>query len=270
MSAMDKRETVSGYESMTTEELQEILRERTRDELEMDTDELYEILEVLAVRREQEDPHAFRSSEEALEEFRKYYMPKATRTSPKRWLKAITGIAAVLVVAIMGLTITVEAFDVNVWGKVASWSKEIFRFSDSSETVVTEPDHSDAIVYSEIKDLLEEYKITEKLAPTWLPDGYTVEDISVMDNPKGRLIYATFKKNGEELIINIRQMIGASANQVEKNEDLLEVYKVNGIEYFIFSNTETLQTAWSIEEFECLIIGKISLEEMKQMIDSIK
>ena len=46
--------------------------------------------------------------------------------------------------------------------------------------------------------------------------------------------------------------------------------KVDGVESYIFSNTETLQAAWSIGEFECGISGKITLEEMKKMIDSIK
>lgn len=59
------------------------------------------------------------------------------------------------------------------------------------------------------------------------------------------------------------------ANQVEENDDLLEVYVVDGVEYYVFSNTETLQVTWAVGEFECIIIGKIMLEGMKMMIDSI-
>ena len=44
---------------------------------------------------------------------------------------------------------------------------------------------------------------------------------------------------------------------------------VDGVEYYIFSNTETLQATWAFGEFECIIIGQITLEEMKTMIDSI-
>jgi len=71
------------------------------------------------------------------------------------------------------------------------------------------------------------------------------------------------------LIISIRQTIGVQAEQVEKNDDLLEVYMVDSVEYYIFSSTETMNAAWSIGEFECIITGKITLEEMKRMIDSI-
>ena len=84
------------------------------------------------------------------------------------------------------------------------------------------------------------------------------------------MIYANYKINESELVIKIRQTIGVPAEQVEKNDDLLEVYVVDGVEYYIFSNTETINAAWSIGEFECIITGKITLEEMKKMIDSIR
>ena len=78
MSELNKRESLSKYDSLSTEELQEILRKHAHDELETepDTDELYYIMEVVARRREEEDPQAFRSDEEALADFRKNYMPK--------------------------------------------------------------------------------------------------------------------------------------------------------------------------------------------------
>jgi hypothetical protein len=103
-----------------------------------------------------------------------------------------------------------------------------------------------------------------------MPEGYTSKDLSVVKTPRVLNIYAIYEKNGSELIIKIRQTIGVPADQVEKNDDLLEVYVIDGVEYYIFSNTETLNAAWSIGEFECIITGKITLEEMKKMIDSIK
>ena len=121
-----------------------------------------------------------------------------------------------------------------------------------------------------MQDVLAQYAITEKLVPTWLPAGYTNKDLRATNSPKVRNINATYEKNDEILIIKIRQTIGVPAEQVEKNDELLEIYVVDGVEYYIFSNTETLQAAWSIGEFECIIGGNITLEEMKMMIDSIR
>ena len=278
MSELNKRAEYSHYDSLPTEELQEILRKHANGELqtEPDTDELYYIMEVLARRREEEDPQAFRSDEEALAEFRKHYMPKEKKAAkvikfPSRALKAVAAVLAVVIIFAVGTSIAAKAFHIDIWSKFANWTKEIFQFTDLPQG--TKPENPEKEYNAELKSLqntLAEHAINEKLVPTWMPEGYISKDLRVVETPRVRNISATYEKNDERLVIKIRQTIGVPAEQVEKNDDLLEVYVVDGVEYYIFSNTETLNAAWSIGEFECIITGKITLEEMKTMIDSIK
>ena len=260
--------------------MQEILRKHAHDELvtEPDTDELYYIMEVLARRREEEDPQAFRSNEEALADFRKNYMPKATQEGrtkvvrfPNRAFKMVAAVLAIVLILVVGTSVTAEAFHVDIWGKVATWTKEIFQFTDTSQgTTAANPEEDYNTELKSLQDTLSEHTVTEKLVPTWMPDGYISKDLKVTETPRVRNVGAIYEKDGSELIIKIRQTIGVQAPQVEKNDDFLELYVVDGVEYYIFSNTETLQAAWSIGEFECGISGKITLEEMKKMIDSIR
>ena len=278
MSELNKCAEFSHYDSMTTEELQEILRKHANGELqtEPDTDELYYIMEVLARRREEENPQAIRSDEEALAEFRKHYMPKEKKAAkvikfPSRALKAVAAVLAVVIIFAVGTSITAKAFHIDIWSKFANWTKEIFQFTDLPQG--TKPENPEKEYNAELKslqDALNDNEITEKLAPTWMPKGYKNIDLKITSTPRVRSVGAVYEKNDERLVIKIRQTIGVPAEQVEKNDDLLEVYVVDGVEYYIFSNTETLQAAWSIGEFECGISGKITLEEMKAMIDSIK
>ena len=278
MSELNKCAEFSHYDSMTTEELQEILRKHANGELqtEPDTDELYYIMEVLARRREEQDPQAFRSDEEALEEFRKHYMPKEKKAAkvikfPSRAHKAVAAVLAVVLILAVGMSISAEAFHIDIWGKFANWTKEIFQFTDLPQgTTAANPDKENNAELKSLQDALAQEQVSEKLVPTWMPAGYISKDLKVKSSPRVININAVYEKDGSELIIKIRQTIGVQAEQVEKNDDLLEVYVVDGVEYYIFSNTETLQVAWSIGEFECLMIGTITLEEMKMMIDSIK
>ena len=280
MSELNKRAEFSHYDSMTTEELQEILRKHANGELqtEPDTDELYYIMEVLARRREEQDPQAFRSDEEALADFRKHYVPQekgAVRTKvnrfPNRILRTVAAVLVAVLILAVGTSITAEAFQIDIWGKFASWTKEIFQFTDLPQgTTAAYPEQEYNAELESLQDALNKKNITQRLIPTWLPSGYLNKDLSIMESPRVRNISATYEKNDERLVIKIRQTIGVPAAQVEKNDDLLEIYVVDGVEYYIFSNTETLQAAWSIGEFECLMIGKITLEEMKKMIDSIR
>ena len=280
MSELNKRAEYAHYDSLSTEELQEILRKHAHDELETepDTDELYYIMEVLARRREEQDPQAFRSNEEALADFRKHYMPREKQTGrkkvirfPNRALRAVAAVLVVVLILAVGTSITAEAFHVDIWGKFANWTKEIFQFTDTPQgTTAADPEQEYNAELKSLQDALNDYEVTEKLAPTWMPEGYTSNDLQVSRTPRTLYIGSTYENNGSELIIKIRQTIGVQAEQVEKNDDLLEMYVVDGVEYYIFSNTETLQAAWSIGEFECGISGEITLEEMKKMIDSIK
>lgn len=278
MSELNKRAEFSHYDSMTTEELQEILRKHANGELqtEPDTDELYYIMEVLARRREEENPQAFRSDEEALAEFRKHYMPKEKKAAkvikfPSRALKAVAAVLAVVIIFAVGTSITAKAFHIDIWSKFANWTKEIFQFTDLPQgTAVPNPEKECNAELKSLQDALEQYKVLEKITPTWMPEGYISKDLKIKNSPRVLNVNAIYENNGTELIIKIRQTIGVPADQVEKNDDLLEVYVVDGVEYYIFSNTETLQAAWSIGEFECVIISEITLEEMKMMIDSIK
>ena len=280
MSEMEKREEISRYDSMSTEELQEILRKHAHNELdtEPETDELFEIMEVLSVRRKQQDPQACRSNEEALADFRQNYMPKAIQAGhskvvrfPNRAFRVVAAVLAIVAILVVGTSVTAEAFHVDIWGKVATWTKEIFQFSDTPQgTTAANPEQEYNAELKLLQDALSEHTITEKLAPTWMPKGYVNKDLQAMESPRVRNISAVYEKDESELIIKICQTIGVQAPQVEKNDDLLEVYVVDGVEYYIFSNTETLQAAWSIGEFECIIGGNITLEEMKRMIDSVK
>ena len=277
MSELNKREGFSKYDSMSTEELQEILRKHANGELqtEPDTDELYYIMEVLARRREEEDPQAFRSDEEALADFRKNYLPKETQAKvvrfPNRALRVVAAVLTIVVILVVGTSVTAEAFQIDIWGKFATWTMEIFQFTDNPQgTNAANPEKENNLELKSLQDALAEYEDTQKMIPTWLPEGYVNCDLKVINTPRVRTFSAVFEKDGLELIIKICQTIGVPAEQVEKKDGLLEVYVVDGIGYYIFSNTETLNAAWSIGEFECIITGKITLEEMKMMIDSIK
>lgn len=279
MSELEKRESFSRYDSMSTEELQEILRKHANGELETepDTQDLFEIMEVLSKRRQEQNPQAFRSDEEAFAEFKQYYMPQEENVSvqpkkfraPARLLRTVAAVLAVVLVLSVGMTVTASAFRFDLWGKIASWTKEIFHFTDAFGSNDPKPDKEYSNEYDQLREILTEYNIDNGIAPSWLPDGYKHKDIVAMNSPKVRSIQAVYENNNVELIISIRQTIGVPAHQVEKTEDLLEIYTSDGIDYYIFSNTDTLQVMWSIGEFECKIVGEITIEEIKAMIDSI-
>lgn len=279
MSELEKREDFTRYDRMTTEELQQILHKHAHGELETepDTEELFKIMEVLSERRQNSDPQAFRSDEDAFSEFCGYYLPKEKEKPhsnvirfSNRIFKPVAAVLAIVLVLTVGTTLTAKAFHIDIWSKFASWTKDIFQFADSNqETTPEKPEKEYNAELKSLQDALNDNAVTEKLAPTWMPDGYICKDLKILSTPRALTVHAVYEMNGAELIINIRRTIGTPANQVEKSDDLFEIYTLGSIEYYIFSNNDNLQAKWSIGEFECVIGGNITLKEMKAMIDSI-
>ena len=278
MSEMNSRERFPRYDEMTTEQLREILRKHAHGELEKepDTEELFYIMEVLADRESENPEKQIKSTEEAYATFVKHYVPEMAEEKlipfykhgaiATRWMKRVA-VVAIICVALTTAAVSAKAFAPNFWEKVASWTKEFFRFEDVTDgTKGKNPETENNVELNSLHKALDQQ---DGLAPTWIPEGYTCISVEAKETPKTRRISAIYEKDGERLIIQIRQEFGSDPFQVEKNEELIEIYTADGVDYYIFSNNKTLQTAWVVGEFECMIGGNITLEEMKRIIDSI-
>lgn len=281
MSEMNSRESYTRYDEMTTDQLREILRKHAHGELEKepDTEELFYIMEVLANRESENPEKQIKSTEEAYETFVKHYAPEMAEDKPipfpkrsaivSRWMKRVA-VVAIVCVALTAAAVSAKAFAPDFWEKVACWSKEFFRFENANGgTEGKEPDMENNAELDSLREALEQHKMTEVVAPCWIPEGYLGVDVSTMETPKVRTILAIYERDGERLIIQIRQSLSGEQYQVEKSEDLIEIYSVDGVDYYIFSNMDSLHIAWADGEYECLIIGKISVDEAKKVIDSI-
>ena len=276
MSEMNNRTSrdYSKYDSMSTEQLQAILRlDAHLNEGEgMDTEELFYVMEVLTVRRKSNPETAGKSTQEAYREFQEHYMPKEETKMIRfpMWLRRAATVAAVLAIFLATATVSVNAFGYDLWGKVAVWSQEFFHFEDETQgTEGEDPDKKNNYGYASLQDALDGSGITQKLAPTWFPDGYTLLEVSLSNTPRETSIHASYTNNRQTIRVSIRWLIGTKPEEIEKSDNYIMTYDANGIAYYIFENNNNLQATWVVGEFEGLIIGNVTLEEMKAIIDSI-
>ena len=281
MSEMNGQKDYSRYDAMSTEQLREILRKHAHAELETmpDTEELFYIMEVLQNRESTNPEVSLKFTEAAYETFVKHYAPEMAEKKPipftkssmvaARWMKRVA-VVAVIFATLTIATVTAEAFAPDLWGKVASWTNEFFRFENvANGQEETEPDKENNAELNSLREAIEQYKVTEEVMPNWLPEGYICITVDVLKSPKELSIFAMYEKNGEQLIYSIRQTFGTKPEQIEKSDNLIEMHSIDGGDYYIFTNNESVQAAWVVWEFECIIGGKITMEEMKRIIDSI-
>lgn len=281
MSEMNSRESYTRYDEMTTDQLREILRKHAHGELEKepDTEELFYIMEVLADKESENPEKQIKSTEEAYATFVKHYAPEMAEEKPipffkrgtvaTRWMKRVA-VVAIICVALTTAAVSAKAFAPDLWDKFANWTKEIFWFENISDGPEgKEPDKEDNQEMNSLRRAMDQYKVPIDIAPRWIPEGYICIDVNVQESPKALSIFAVYENGGKQLVIQIRQLMGDEMYQVEKSEDLIEIYTADGVEYYIFSNMDSVHIAWVKGEYECLIIGKISIDEAKKVIDSI-
>ena len=269
----------SKYDEMTTEELEEILRldaEYTENQ-ESDAETLLYVMEVLTKRR-MNNGHTGNTAQEAYESFKQHYMPEIDNEDPIpvnenkanriafRWVRALVATAAIFVIVIFG-SVTARAFGFDIWEAIVQWTQETFHFGNWSDS----PDEGNKLPYASLQEALEKGDITVPLVPTWVPEDYELTDISVEHNPLKEKYRAVYTKEEQVLRITVQDYLKEKPIYVEQSDGLVEKYTVSGITYYLFSDINNLVKAvWINGSYECNIMGNVTIEELKKMIDSIE
>lgn len=272
----------SKYDSMATEELEQILRldAEAPDGQESDGELLLYVMEVLAQRKRNSD-NPGKTALEAWESFQKHYLPeeeaclkhtaqtKKAAKSARSWLPRLIAAAAVVAVLVaVPLTTSALGWE-DIWKAVAQWAKETFSFVSDGETISTEPSEADGLRFTSLQQALAETNSPSDLVPAWIPEGFILQDITVDENPMQRVCVAIYKNGEKSLMITVRSFLESDLETVEISDEPVEIYEVSGTEYYIFENAEQLRAAWIKDSYECYISGELTIEEIKTMIDSI-
>lgn len=276
-------EKFAKYDAMSTDELQQILRDdasKSEGE-ESDTEALFYVMEVLAKRRQARNEG--KSPEEALESFKQNYYTENDISSVSesttvafmpssrgRWRRGLIAAAAMLVIVI-GSSITANAMGFDLWEVIAKWTQETFHFGyagEIQESNIPSPEFD--YPCASLQAALDNYDITALLVPTWMPDGYIESEVTVSETPKHRAIKVNYECGDNVVVIRIADYLDGYPMQIEQSDDLHELYLCNGVEYYIFKNYTQLKAVWITDHFECYISGPITIAEMKEIINSIE
>ena len=107
------------------------------------------------------------------------------------------------------------------------------------------------------------------LAPTWIPKGYEMIELMVDRTPLTEKYVAIYTNGEQDLRITVRDYLDDVPVYVEQSDGLVEEYEVAGVTYYLFENYDAVKAVWIVDSYECYISGNVTIEELKQMIDSI-
>lgn len=269
----------SRFERLSNEELRSILaRDSLLDDGEdADVDSILAISEILAGREQT------RASEidAAWESFQKDYRPYTMDAKPlfalddekeersegrkkTRLLVRIVSIAAVLSLMLGLGAVTAYARKGTLWNVVVNWSQGSFRLADPNEP---KPGPFYALATA-----LRGCGIREPLVPKWLPDGYGEGTFQFEDISGFMQFYSTCYNGEKEIHMNVFRYSSEQRPETVYESDTsvpYEIYEAGGVEHYLMMNDKYRRAVWMNGDLECSILGEVSEQEMKRIIDSI-
>lgn len=177
-----------------------------------------------------------------------------------------------LAATLAGVLITGTAVAYQWPDYIITWGKEILGIAPatSGSMVLSEPTEEG---FTTIEDALEYIGASDATTPTWIPERYAIQRVSVQETSEYSMAVAVFASSDSNLIIRVSNYIDLEDLpdfDIEKdNGENRREYKYEAESYFWVENTDTLQVTW--KKGTCLysFAGDISEQEMKSMIKSI-
>ena len=274
-----ERRDYSRFEKLSTEELRNILRQDSMLD-EGDASDTEGILAISAILSEREQKEAPVDVDSAWAAFQKEYRPftdpeplyaldtkddveHRARSRRPRFMKRLIGLAAVIALILAMGTVTAYARGYDLFGYVAKWSRDTFRFVNAEKTTVP---------FYNLSGTLSVDGITEQVVPKWLPEGYGEDHAQREEGP----LYVKYVSRcyiGENTLRMTVSHYNSEyhGNRIYETDPTVppEIYEAGGVENYLMMNGGYWRALWRVGDLECSILGKVSLDEMKRIVDSI-
>ena len=293
-------------EQLSTEELEELLRldfDAPKNNA-LSTDDILRILDVIEKRECSDQAENAAEVERAWESFQKDYMPTAgdedslheedaageipregrpavPHRSPRHRIFRTSLIAAIIV--LLSLMLAAQAAGINLFKMIGTWTEETFRLTNSMEAVETKGPTSSVngstnavgsdaeIEYTSLSDALEDNGVSSDTIPSWWPDGFSLEELSVSQMQNSPIVFVLYESENRTFSISVHRVISRESDSTIYEKDGNEViqYRSGDIIHYIMSNINTKQVVWVNDSVIYTISGQLTTKEIKKMIDSI-
>ena len=150
---------------------------------------------------------------------------------------------------------------------IPRWSQE--RPQKETSGQVIRPEHTP---YDSLPQALEDYGLDAGLAPAWVPEGFVPEESEATELLSSVEFDGVYMKDGEYLIVSLSLLKDGEDGRTSvymKDDRPVTEYNHNGVTYYIMTNGDWRTVVWKSGNIEGCISGDITLEEAKQMVDSI-
>lgn len=264
-------------DKLSVSELNTILR----NELETDTPDREKVLLVLSIletRDAKEFHERIHGASEEWESTMGMYrsslnIPVAKPNRSKRgWIKSLA-IAAVITLVLL-MTVPQALGAESIFKIIGQWTQELFKFSNTNNW--DSIDQNEYVFRTEHEGLQQIYDavvaqgITDPVVPTWIPDGYILNEMKIHDQPWGVKISAFLSnKTGYIQITFLCYNSFESSKIYPKDDEAVQTIEYNGVLHYLVSNDNSTEALWNIGTLECSITTNCATDELTKILNSI-
>lgn len=190
------------------------------------------------------------------------------KTGTRRWLRP--AVAAAAVVAILVCLSLVPVQGTSLLQSFVGWTGDTFSFTQEDSSTESQEIFGN-LMYQQVEETIA--NLTDQpLLPTWYPEGSSIIRVEENQMDDGKNIMVVFSLDDHEFLLTAGIYAIPSElpfYEYEKSNSSVEEYYVNNIPHYIMSNNERNTVAWRNGSVECSIQGFLSVDTLKQMINSI-
>lgn len=187
------------------------------------------------------------------------------RRSLRRLPRRVAVVAAVIC-TLFATMLVAQAAGLDLWGVIVQWSEETFRFTYQGDV----PSSS----WMEGREELEGLELNDYL-PTWIPEGYTVEEIQPYEYHEWSNAVITFSGEGMPtfyLCVDVYENLGQMQyTTFEKDDAPVQKQRLsNGATVYFYTNGGYEHSIYQNQNVVCSISGDIPQEMAMKIYESIE
>ena len=257
------------YEEMTAEELEQRFRETFFYPDRID-ETVYLELERLRAALEKKQPLELdRTAEDFWESFAREHgeeldrccageaeRPAARKTGRRRGILRSVLIAAVIAVLLAGAALAADY--AGLWAWTPRWNAAAGRYEPVAQEVSGE---------NPIPTALRELGITEPVYPSKLPEGFTLTESRISEDPL--VLMEQYARNDQRLSITVTPIEGFKTAVYQAEGSAAAQYPSGGGVHYMFKNAGTITVVWYTQNYATSVSGDITREEIKGIMDSV-